>query len=417
MTETSDPARRPSARDSQAGARDVRIRRCAVVMIEPREHIGFDLAGMFAGREAIQAATRWIALAAHLDGEIALDPCDIVTLGRVGPARWLHRGALARDVDPAAVDRLLQTGLLIGDGDDPVQMRHRERDQTVRASHWRPLAALHHVHSRWSDESHGEGTRRARERGMPDIMRTHGPPPSHLVERSAAADRIALPVKSPSDLDALFDRRVTCRNFDRDTLLQLPVFASIMHRVFGAQAVVEVMPGAFGLKKANPSGGALHPLEAYLLVRRVDGVATGLYHYHPVAHALEPIRALDQVTADRMAHLFVAGQGYFAEAPVHIVLAARFGRTHWKYRNHAKAYRAITIEVGHVAQNLYLAATEAGLGAYVTAAINEIDIERAFALESMAEGPLAVLGFGQRAAKRTTVEFDPLNTIWPDVSR
>jgi SagB-type dehydrogenase family enzyme len=117
------------------------------------------------------------------------------------------------------------------------------------------------------------------------------------------------------------------------------------------------------------------------------------------------------------AHAFamtaVAGQDYFADAPVMLVMAARFARSMWKYRDHPKIYRAILLEMGHISQNLYLTATEMNLGAFITAAINEIEIEQAFGLESMSEGPLCVCGFGARAKERVTVEFDPAHRVWP----
>ncbi|HSS06955.1 MAG TPA: putative peptide maturation dehydrogenase, partial [Rhodanobacteraceae bacterium] len=189
-------------------------------------------------------------------------------------------------------------------------------------------------------------------------------------------------------------------------------FGTLIERVFGCHADVELHPGVRALKKSNPSGGGLHPLEAYVLARRVDGVATGLYHYHAGTHALEPIAALSEAEASEHAHRFVAGQQYLADAPVLIALVARFARSFWKYRRHPKAYRAIVLEAGHVAQNLYLAATELGLGAFVTAAINEVAIERAFGLDALDESPLAVCGFGTRADVRATIEFDPLQRIW-----
>ena len=71
------------------------------------------------------------------------------------------------------------------------------------------------------------------------------------------------------------------------------------------------------------------------------------------------------------------------------------------------------LDVGHLSQTLYLAATELGLAAFITAAINEVDIEEAFGLDPLEEGPLAVCGFGIRAAERSEVEFDPLHAVWP----
>ena len=101
------------------------------------------------------------------------------------------------------------------------------------------------------------------------------------------------------------------------------------------------------------------------------------------------------------------------KAHVIIILASRFRRTFWKYRNHAKAYRAIILDAGHLSQTLYLAAAERGLAAFITAAVNERDIEEIFGLDPMLEGVLAVSGFGWRGELVDEVEFDPLGSVWP----
>ena len=96
-----------------------------------------------------------------------------------------------------------------------------------------------------------------------------------------------------------------------------------------------------------------------------------------------------------------------------VIYAPRVARSYWKYRNHPKAYRALLLDVGHLSQTLCLSATDLGLGAFVTAAINEVEIERAFGLEPLSDGPLAVGGFGWRAEQREIAEFDPAGTVWP----
>jgi hypothetical protein len=53
------------------------------------------------------------------------------------------------------------------------------------------------------------------------------------------------------------------------------------------------------------------------------------------------------------------------------------------------------------------------LGPFVTGAINEIDIERAFGLIGYLESPMVVCGFGARASKLVTSEFDPNRRVWP----
>jgi hypothetical protein len=81
-------------------------------------------------------------------------------------------------------------------------------------------------------------------------------------------------------------------------------------------------------------------------------------------------------------------------------------------RNHAKAYRAIALEAGHLSQTLYLSATDAGLGAYITCAINEVPLEQAFDLDPITSGALAICGFGWRGEEMVTMELDPAGEVW-----
>jgi putative peptide maturation dehydrogenase len=184
-----------------------------------------------------------------------------------------------------------------------------------------------------------------------------------------------------------------------------------MQRVFAAQAEVRVGDDTAFLKKNSPSGGGLHPTEAYLIVQHVEGLAAGLYHYHATAHALEPLPAPDLPLRDFLMQA-MAQQHWFADAHVAVVLVPRFDRTFWKYRRHMKGYRVVALEAGHLSQTLYLAATEAGLGAFITAAINEKPLEAAFGLDPLCEGALAICGFGWRGDTMQTMELDPNGAVW-----
>jgi putative peptide maturation dehydrogenase len=155
----------------------------------------------------------------------------------------------------------------------------------------------------------------------------------------------------------------------------------------------------------------LHPLEAYVLVQRVDGLAPGLYHYQAIEHALEPLDVPAASDFAAWAHELVAGQTWFAMAPVQILLAARFDRSFWKYRNHAKAWRVLHLDAGHLSQTLYLSATEQGLGAFITAAINDDCAERIFGLDGLSQGALAVCGFGPRIPGRFEDELNSAGKV------
>lgn len=391
---------------------ECKLRRCAIVFVEPRNGFDLDLKGLFEGRNAVVARTRWMALAPHIGDEIEIDAAELDALGCIANEEWTSFADVARKVPEPVLERLIGKGLLIAD--DPASTAFRERDERIRGTHWSPLAAAAHYFSRWSDAGMDGRAEVSLRHSLADIVGEFGPPPPHLVEKTGESERVPLTRSTPSELHELMRRRTTCRNFASGARVAADTFAAVVERVFGCHADVELQPGVRALKKSNPSGGGLHPLEAYVLVQRVDGVAPGLYHYHAGTHALEPIAVLSPAEAMSAAHRFVAGQQYLADAPVLIAIVARFARSFWKYRKHPKAYRAIVLEAGHVAQNLYLAATELGLGAFVTAAINEVAIEQACELDALDESPLAVCGFGQRAETKTTVEFDPLELIWND---
>lgn len=386
----------------------MRVRRCAVLWLEPKETARFELENLLAGGTGVASAMQWLAHAPQLDAPMAIEAADVELLGTLSPSDWVDAVPL-RERFGARLRNLMKAGLVIGRG--KVWEPQRLVDERFRQQHWFGPAALLHADSRWGGL---DAAREVAEEGMDTAegMRSrYGAPPSELHARADAAQRLPLPAPDASPLEELLDRRSTCRNFDASASLPKAALAAVLARTFGARGNVHAADDFEVLKKTSPSGGALHPTEAYLIVQRVEGVAPGLYHYHAGDHALEALPSPDDLAA--FARLAVAGQYWFSNAPVLVVLAPRFVRNFWKYRNHAKAYRVVILDVGHLSQTLYLAATELGLGAFITAAINETDIERAFGMTNCVDGPLAVCGFGARAETMATSEFDPNKKVWP----
>lgn len=386
----------------------MRIRRCAVLMLEPRERLEFDLGLLADGGSGLRMVIDQVAIAPHRDDEIVLTPAEGTLLSQLSPSRWSELDQLATTHPREVLEALIAKNLLIAEATDA-----DTRDQRVRDTNWRCASAVMHYASRWRGVDTEAVEQQFAETSEGTLLDRLGAPPPPVRERGPVDARQALPATEPSPLDDLLDRRVTCRNFDRSTSLTLAQFSSVLFRAFGARVVNDYAPGVQLLKKGVPSAGGLHATEAYLLVQRVDGVAPGLYHYHPVDHALEPIRAMDTDETRALVRRFVAGQAYFVDAHVLVLPTSRFLRNFWKYRNHAKAYRALILDVGHLSQTMYLAATELGLAAFITAAVNEVDIEQALGLDPLEEGPLAVCGFGIRGVDRNEVEFDPLHAVWP----
>jgi SagB-type dehydrogenase family enzyme len=142
-----------------------------------------------------------------------------------------------------------------------------------------------------------------------------------------------------------------------------------------------------------PSGGGSYELELYLAVDKCEGLARGFYHYDAGGHALAPIG----VRAHELEAL-LAGAAFAMGAPaapqILITIAARFGRTSWKYSS--IAYALILKDVGVLMQTLYLMATDLGLGG---CAIGTADIDlfaKMTGIEFHVEGPVGqfVLGRG-----------------------
>lgn len=389
----------------------MRVRRCGALVIEPCEVPSLDIGDLLAGGDGVRTRFEIRVWAAHLDEHRRVSPEQAQWLLHCSAECWQD---MPTDADSKAlVLSLLELDLLVAEGvpdgaSDPVPAQ-RSASQDDR---WWPLAAIHHRHSRWQGVDSVTDMERNHLVTAHDLRRRLGSPPPAVPEHPSVDPQIGLPEVPMSELESLGRRRVTCRNFDAGRSVSMAQLAAVLQQTFRAHGQLEPAPDLVFLKKNVPSAGGLHPVEACLLVQRVEGLAPGLYRYHPLRHALATVVPHEAFDAD-MAGRFLAGQHWFADAAVLVIFVCRFERSLWKYRNHRKVYRAMMLDAGHLSQALYMAATECGLGAFVTSAINEIDIEKVLALDPLKEGPLAICGMGWRAQERTTAELDPLESVWP----
>jgi SagB-type dehydrogenase family enzyme len=118
------------------------------------------------------------------------------------------------------------------------------------------------------------------------------------------------------------------------------------------------------------------------------------------------LQTLDGEAAAALARYMLADQHWLSTAPLQVVLVARMERSFWKYRNHQKAYRALALDAGHLSQTFYLLATEAGYPAFITAAINDADIEKTLGLDHLRHAVVAMCGCGPAAnGERAMVEL------------
>ncbi|MEG4939449.1 PatA/PatG family cyanobactin maturation protease [Microcoleus sp. F4-D5] len=113
-------------------------------------------------------------------------------------------------------------------------------------------------------------------------------------------------------------------------------------------------------RRPYPGGGVMYELEIYPVVRRCEGLDTGLYHYDPLNHQLEQIIPAESDIFSRSGYEFLNNlPSFWGKPQVLLVVTARFGRLFRKYRSFA--YALLLKHVGVLQQNLYLVATNMGL--------------------------------------------------------
>lgn len=323
--------------------------------------------------------------------------------------------------DPGRARRLALKGVLLSEEDDAELARLRRRHESLERCGWNLQAAVYYFLTKWQGidlrELSGQDPTGdllpPTDEAVRELVDRFGPPPAAFHVTPAPVSVRRLPrVRRDGDLFDVLLRRRTTRSFDLDTPLGLDELAAVLDYVFGYHGHMPLFGTPTTLKRTSPSAGGFHPIEAYPLVTNVDGVDPGLYHYDARGHTLELMVQLSTDEARTTAADFVCGQTYFAGAHVMFVLAARFDRAFWKYRNHPKALGALLMDAAHLSQTLYLVATELGLGAFVTAAINNVDIEDRLGLDGYEQGVLAITGCGKPAAQVSP--FDPKFVPLPD---
>lgn len=199
---------------------------------------------------------------------------------------------------------------------------------------------------------------------------------------SVQSKKIQLPspiTRGDVSLEETLSKRRSIRAYTRDPL--------------SVEEVSQLLWAAQGLNheelgRTAPSAGATYPLEVYIVVNRVEGLDSGLYHYSPAEHVLEIRKAGSFSKELEEAAL---RQGMVEAAAVNIILTAVYERTTARYKD--RGIRYVQIEVGHVGQNICLQAEALGLG---TVAVGAFHDGRVRTLLEINEEILYIMPVGQK---------------------
>ncbi|UCH84219.1 MAG: SagB/ThcOx family dehydrogenase [Candidatus Latescibacterota bacterium] len=176
-------------------------------------------------------------------------------------------------------------------------------------------------------------------------------------------------------------RRRSIRKYSNAPL----TIAEVSQLLWAAQGVTDPKGGL----RTAPSGGALYPLETYLIAARVAGVAPGVFRYSPSKHDL--VGTLGGNKHDKLAAAAL-NQGCVRKSAAVIAFAAVYERMTDKYGKRGIQY--VDNEVGLAAENVLLQATALGLGAVMVGAFEEHRVRRVLGI-SADEVPACLLAIGR----------------------
>jgi SagB-type dehydrogenase family enzyme len=210
-------------------------------------------------------------------------------------------------------------------------------------------------------------------------------PQPPLVKAPMAGNPIDLPrdfedLGMEDNLVQLLLKRKSSRVYTQEdmSLLQLSFL------LWGTQGVKDIRGKSYATLRTVPAGGARHPFETYLLVRQVEGLVPGMYHYLPMTHQLELLSAQEdpQALLD-FAEESLCGQRWAAKANVVFYWSFVPYRSEWRYG--IFAHKLIMADMGHVGENLYLACAALGLGTCGIGAYDQALCDKAFQLDGEEE--------------------------------
>ncbi len=204
---------------------------------------------------------------------------------------------------------------------------------------------------------------------------THQPPP--YKEIAHAVIRFPIRPLDPKGGKSLWEA-VAQRRSVRDFSDQSLTLGELSQLIWATQGITSKTRG-FDFR-ASPSAGALYPIETYLVANRVEEIPRGLYHYDVRETQLTLLKEGHFGPELSQAGL---GQGMLAEAACVFVWTAIVERSKWKYRE--RAYRYIYMDVGHIGQTLYLAATALDLGCCTVGAFFDEEVDRVIGVDGKNE--------------------------------
>jgi SagB-type dehydrogenase family enzyme len=196
------------------------------------------------------------------------------------------------------------------------------------------------------------------------------------------------PPGEPNELEKIIAARRSVRSYSGEAVTQQELSRLLLNTY-----------GRIGPKRNYrpvASGGALYPLEMYVVPVNVEGLERGwVYHYNGDQHTLDIVRREDRW--DEFRHLvWLADMEDVEKIGMVIVVTAVFARCTMKYQD--RGYRLVLIEAGEVGHNLALLASSFGLGSCLLGGFLDDALSKLLDIDGVDEAPLLPIVVGRPTA-------------------
>lgn len=151
------------------------------------------------------------------------------------------------------------------------------------------------------------------------------------------------PMQLQMSLDEVIESRRSAESYS-GKYTDFAILSTILQKSYG------VIERDEGLRRPVPSGGALYPLDLYIIVNKVNDLEKGIYHFDPYRNGIVNIGSFN---SKKFGEIFLQEEAV-KDFSFTIVVSANFWRSRFKYG--PRSYRFTFLEAGHVVQNMILIA-------------------------------------------------------------
>jgi len=206
-----------------------------------------------------------------------------------------------------------------------------------------------------------------------------------LYKEYPESKKIKLPTPEPGEMtvESAIKMRRSIRSFS-DKAVKLEQLSQILLSGAG------ITYNRSGLAlRAAPSGGALYPVELYIVAYNVESLEKGLYHFQVKDSSLVLIKAGD---FNRDIHLAANEQKTVGKSPFTIIITARIERSTQKYAD--RGFRYTYMECGAIGENIFLQTVASGMGTVMVGSFNDDKLNSFLGIDGIEEISLLLMPIG-----------------------